>query len=1027
MDTVIFIGLFILLLISLSSSLALAQNKSINGTVINAETGNVMPGVNILVVGTTTGTITDSTGHYSVTAPSLADTLRFSFIGFKIRKIPINGRTTINVKLTPQIVSAGENLVVVGYGKQRKKSITSAVSTIKGSKLTKVPTTNLKEALAGHLPGLTVIQSSGRPGYDNTQLFLRGRSSVNGQHPLILVDGVQQSTIQYIDPNAVKSVTILKDASATAIYGVRGANGVILITTRRGHTGKPSINLSAKYGLQSFTRSPPVVTDSYEWAKLKNEAAKMSGIPPIFNEYELQQYKKGGNPLYPDINWRNLVLRDFSPVQRVNFNVAGGAAGGKVLYFIDANFIHQSGQWKLNQFSNMTPGVSNYNYDTQSRLKRYNFRSNIDAFLTKSTHAILNLAGSVSQVNTPSNKSIPYIISTLNHARPTQRGGVIGPNGQVLTTTSAIQPPIYGLLNRSGYRRNLRSYSTSTFAIKQNVPSLEGLSFELKASFNTRAVHQFLGSQSFAQYVATPSPMDSTELIYSKLKNKNQPLVLATNARFRSRFNFQFFARYTHTFGGKHHVTGLLEGRKRKTIKNRLQIPFYLVGSAMRLTYSYKSRYFFEFDAGYNGSEQFAKGNRFGFFPSVSVGWLISNEKFLKNNPVITHLKVRASVGKIGDDKLGSQRFLYLSEIHKGGNVYSPSLLSSVNEEFIGNKQIQWEVNHKINVGFEIGLYNQLNFKIDLFKQHRTNIILSKATTTPVVSGLSASVLPPVNSGIIDNKGYDIVLKYNKSFKSDFSIQSQINFDYAKNEIKDLNEVKRSPNFAYPYHEEGFSIGEVFGYITDGYFKNKKQINNYATYKIGTNSPRPGDLIYKDLNGDGIINAKDKAPLGTNLPQYNFGFSMSLKWKNFDFSFLFQGVTKVIYNFTNSAFQGVYDRFTFFKWHKHAWTPKRAAAGKPISFPALSLSSTSSSTSRVVSDFYVSDGGYIRLKNLDIGYTLPPQWSDALHGEKIRFFVNGINLITWDHLRFEGYDPESGSVLSYPIYRKITFGVSLKF
>ncbi len=996
-----------------------AQNTTVKGTVTDAQTGETLPGVNILVVGTTTGTSTDSTGHYSLIVPSIQDTLRFSFIGYKTQRIAIKGRKTINIDLYPTLVSAGKNLVVIGYGKQRREAVTASISTIKGEKLVETPAPNLKVALAGRLPGLTVIQTSGEPGNDATQLFIRGRSTVNGANPLILVDGVEQPSISYVDPNAVEDVTILKDATATAVYGVRGANGVILITTKRGHSGKPTIDVSADYGLQDFTENAPIIYNSYEWAKLKNQAARASGSKPVYSDYALQQFKKGGNPLYPEINWRDKILRDFAPKQRYNLNFSGGAAGGNVLYFVDINYLHQGGQWKTHQTE----------YNTQSYLRRYNFRSNIDANLSSSTHVILNLAGVVGKVNSPSDYSMLDILASLYQEQPTQLGGVLTPESEVLKRPNASLSPIYGVINRKGFQRSSQSNLTSTFAIKQDLSSfVPGLSAKLRASFNTRSIRNLDGTQGFESWTATPDPKDSTKLVYSKLGGENSPLGLSNSYSFRSRTEFLGRVDYDHTFGNKHHVTGLLLGKKRKTIKPGNTIPFNLIGLSSRITYSYNEKYFFEFDAGYNGSEQFAKGKRFGFFPAASAGWLISNEKFLQSNSVITHLKLRGSYGLVGNDLFGGSRFLYFNHLHQGGNVYSPSLFGSINLALRGNPNLTWEVNHKSDIGLEIGLYNQLHLNVDVFKAHRTNVLVG--SVAPALSGVPAGVLPPVNKGIINNKGYEIVLKYNTAPHPNFSLNAEVNFDYAKNEIVSLNEIKRKGDYAFPFRENGFSIGQVFGYkidhsINGGYFRDQQQINKYADYE-GIPAPRPGDFIYKDLNGDGKINEKDLGPIRyPTVPLYNFGASVSFKYKRFDFSFLVQGVADVSGDPRQSG-RSVVDANNFFEWHKHAWTPERQARGGAISYPRLSLNAQSSSNE--TNNFWIEQTGFLRLKNVDIGYTLPVNWTSKIKANRVRFFVNGVNLwLIWNNETFKGYDPELGGGLTYPIYRTFTAGVDFEF
>ena len=983
------------------------QQETITGTVTDADDKIALPGVNILVQGTQQGTVTDIDGQYSIRATS-EDTLIFTFVGYQDMQVAVKNQSTIDAALAADIQSL-EEIVVVGYGTQEKKTVTGSISSIETKEIKQSPAANLAVALTGRLPGLTSIQRGGEPGRDASLLYLRGQGTINGQSPLVLVDGVERD-LSYIDPNEVESISILKDASSTAVFGVRGANGVILVTTKRGVEGKTDISISAEYGLQKFTREPDVI-DASDWALLKNQAAANDGLQPVYSDDALEQFQQGGNPLYPNNNWRDMLLYEYVPQQRYNLNISGG---GNVRYFVNVGYLNQGGQWKVEQDE----------YDPSSYLKRYNFRSNIDANLNESLKVFLNVAGYLEKVNSP-NADAFLILAAVNE-NASVRPGPLTPEGEVMTFTGATQPPPYGYINRSGYRQETRSNVLASFGAEQDLEFITpGLSAKFMGSFDTRSNYRLTAASNYEQWIIESIQDEAGNEVanYQLLRGENTPLDLSTGTTFESKANFQLFLNYRRIFANKHAFTGLIFGQREQLIQPDDRIPFNLLGVSSRVTYGYDDTYFLEFNAGYNGSEQFAAGNRFGFFPAVSAGWLVSNEDFLQNNRFFSYLKLRGSYGLVGNDQLGERRFLYLDDIQKGGGGYSPSLIGTINENFIGNPNISWEVAKKANVGLEVGMLDQLTLSIDVFNEKRDNILVSGSSSAPILNGLALGALPPTNTGIVNNHGYEIVLDYNKAFTPNLSVVSKINFNYASNEIEYIGEPYRRGDYAYPYRQTGFPIGQQFGYLIEGYFTSQEEIDNSGmAYNIGK-APRPGDFIYKDLNGDNIIDDKDIGRIGySDVPQYTFGAAASVTFKNLDVSFLFQGVANVS-NYVPFAGWGVFEQNNFYERHQHAWTPERAESGYPIEFPALSLAPSSSEI--VPNSFFIERTDYVRLKNAEIGYTFPARWSGTI--QKIRFYANGINLLTWDKMSFKDYDPEIQSSLQYPIYKVYNFGVNVVF
>ncbi len=994
--------------------------------------GQPLIGVSVKVKGTGIGASTDGNGQYSLTLPEGNGTLVFTYIGYVTQEISVNNQTTINVSLQEDAKSLDE-VVVIAYGVQKKATVTGAISSIQTKEIKQSPAANLAVTLAGRLPGLTAIQTSGEPGKDVTLLYLRGRGTINGQNPIILVDGVPRD-ITYIDPNEVENIAILKDASATAMFGVRGANGVILVTTKRGKSGKPEINFTEEGGLQSFTTFPSQVS-SYDHARLRNQAGVNDNLGPNFfySEAALQHFKLQDDPIhYPDNDWSKILMHKYVPQMRYVMNLTGG--DNYVKYFVNAGYLNQGGLWKVDQ----------KDYDPSSYLKRYNFRSNVDAYLNKnkSLKAFLNVAGYLEKVNSSYviGQGIPPEVKTLYllasvYGTPRVQPGPLTPSGEVLSSGSVFSA--YGALNRSGYVQETGSNITSSFGMDQDLKFITpGLSAKVMMSFDTRTRYDLTAKQTHEEWYQVIVPnlkgvdgRDSVRYVrYSNDLNTN--LVTSTSSSFQSYANLQLFANYDRTFG-KHIVTGLLLAQQDQIIKPDDRLPFNLRGLSSRITYGYDNRYFFEFNAGYNGSEQFAKHHRYGFFPAISAGWLISNEQFLKNSPVISLLKLRASSGKVGNDQLGSRRFLYLDNISVQDGGYSANLGrgTMINEISRGNPNLLWEIANKTNFGLDLGFFDQLNISLDIFNEQRDNILIDRQTV-PQINGFPGQ-LPPVNLGRMKNHGYEIELNYSKSINKDLGAMVKLNFNNAKNEVEFRDEPKRSADFAYPYRQTGYSLGQQFGYEANGFWSSQDEINKSGLTFVGI-QPRPGDLMFVDKNGDKIINDKDIAPIGYNsLPQYTYGAAFSVNYKSFDISVLLQGVAKVSNYFTG---YGVYENGNdlnlpnYRKRMLNAWTPERAAAGLPIEYPALSSSLSSSSIS-VQNSFFNENTSYLRLKNAEIGYTLPIRWSKKIGSNKIRLYTNGLNIYTWKKMHNVDYDPELSrfGTLTYPILRVFNFGVNVVF
>lgn len=985
---------------------------------VSDEKGEELPGVNILVKGTPRGTISGADGSFSLEVPDSSAILIFSFVGYIPLEIATGSQTSLEVVLSVDEKSLDE-VVVVGFGTQRKVTVTGAVASVQTSEIKQSPSANLAVSLAGRLPGLTSIQRSGEPGRDETLLFIRGQGTVNAQSPIILVDGVERG-LTYIDPNEVESVTILKDASSTAIFGVRGANGVILVTTRRGTSDVPEINFSVEGSAQNFTREFSPVS-SYEYAMLRNLAQRNDGLGEAFSEEAIEHYRSGDNLLhYPNTNWRDIILKDYSLQQRYNLNISG--AGKMVRYFVNAGFLDQGGQFKAEK---------NLPYNPAFEMKRYNFRSNIDIQLTPSFKAFLNVAGYLEKQNMPNpNGTAGYspalsILASMLFL-PATVPGPVTPFGEVLTTPQELLPA-YGKLNRSGYILQSRSNVTATYGMEHSLDVItKGLSAKAVVSFDSRAINNLLARRTYETYtqVIDPNIKDQygQDSIYYRLlgDTQNTPLTISGEKSYVTLSNVQGYLNYDRTFG-KHEVSGLVLYQQQKTISNE-ELPYNLMGFAGRFKYGFDNRYFLEFNAGYNGSEQFAKGDRFGFFPAVSAAWVLSNERFMADNRWLTNAKIRLSYGEVGNDRIGSRRFLYLDDIQVVGGGASGSLGRGqrINVSLLKNELLQWEVARKTNVGIELGLFDSFSLLLDVFREKRDNILRNRGTI-PVLNGFPNSVIPPVNIGIIENSGYEIEAGYRKMLKKDFSVLGKLNFNYARNRQIFADEPLLPENYAYRYRQTGYRIGQLFGYQVDRYFESEQDVATSPVQNLGT-APKPGDFKYRDLNGDGVVNEMDQGPIGySNVPEYTFGAAVNVNYRQFDFSVLFQGVTNVS-NYYNSW--GTFPEGNYLKRHLESWTPERFEQGLPVSYPRLT---TQSSPSQIANSFFIRDASYLRLKNLEIGYRVPVHLAEKIRAKNIRVYANGLNLVTWDRLPTKDLDPELVYNLSYPITRLYNLGINVTF
>ncbi|RFS19340.1 TonB-dependent receptor [Chitinophaga silvatica] len=1030
---------------------SLAQNKiKVSGTVLDSAGSSPIPGVSIQVQGTKVATQTKPDGKFTIEADPNG-VLIFSFIGYGKQTVAINNKTSLLIRLSSTDQKLNE-VVVLAYGQQKKVAVTGAVASVSGKDLRQSSSASLTGALAGRLPGLSAVMASGQPGRDDATLYLRGASTVNGKDPLILIDGVPRDNLRTLDANEVESISILKDASATAVFGVRGANGVILITTRRGSPGKTELSFSLDQSMNSFTTEPGRI-HSLEYMEMYNRAAANDKLVSPYTEKVMEKFRNplaGLDPndpdyekkkqlreyIYPDHDYFREYISKYSPQTRANLNLTGGT--DKATFFANFAYIHQGGNLK-------TEPKSQLGYDPSVKMDRFNFRANLDYKLTNSLKAILNIASYIEKVNMPSSNTYPgsstdWMINDIMYQARTIRPFTPGPltlpgygapeNAQVYP--DYLDRSAFEVINRQGFRNELRSNLNSTLGVEWDLSKLitKGLTIKGMISYDAKSTSAMQGSKYEPLYLAYVN-YDKDELTYGTKKASDDRLSIGKAVDSRYNINMQASINYNRTFG-KHSVGGMFLGQRDFWEASDGVIPFNVIGMAGRAQYNYDNRYFAEFDMGYNGSEQFAPKKRYGFFPAVSGAYVISNENFLKGNDILSLLKLRASYGKVGSDKISDTRFLYQSDIttSTGGGPLSGSIAGTVNQKLLGNENITWETAVKQNYGVDFELFKNLTVTFDYFFENRKDILITRGMV-PVIQGVPLGYIPKVNMGVVDNQGYELEVTYRKNLTKDLYVRLTGNYSRNNSIVRNRDEAMRSDDYAYRYRATGFRLNQNFGYKIDysngnGYFNTQKELDEYlahTTYSFG--KPGLGDFKYIDLNGDGVIDAKDVAPVKySNIPGTVYGANLNLGFKGWELTIFFQGVGRFSSQYGD---QGVYENTkegSYYDYHKTAWTPERYAAGEKITYPALHINSNPNQNAN---DFFIQDRSYLRLRTLELAYNLPANWLKPMRMKAIRVYIGAQNPFLWSNLHTTHLDPENSSPLAYTITKTYNIGLSTTF
>lgn len=1045
---------------------ATQSNKiTVSGTVLDKTTNDPLIGVSVVVKGVANaGTITDMDGKFTLKLPYAEAPLVFSYLGYQPQEIVPGAKKELTV-LLQEDTKALQEVVVVGYTKQRKETMIGSVATITTKDLTQSPTANINNALAGRLPGLIVNQyAGGEPGVDQSELFIRGKATYGNQSAIVIVDGIERD-MSYLAPDEIETFTILKDASATAAYGIRGANGVIVITTKRGKAAeKATVNLKASIGINQPIGFPEYL-GSADYATLYNEArlndAKMTGADisslNLFSQQAIDNFRraKGDNSDGLGYDWDYYDFA-FKPglQEDVSLSIRGGT--DKVRYYVLANYFSQGGNYK---YSNAGE------YDSQTKFTRYNFRSNIDININRYLSTRLDLGARITDRNAPGTTAgrlmticatqAPYLPILVEENAHPQNEEYIQQNPRgMLYGDNIYRYNLLGELSRTGYLNEKNTYLNGSFAMNLDMEFLtKGLKAEVMFSYDAsegRWINRKLdtykdGYREYPKY-ATFMPIEGSDAYMAgghytgayKTGNKYDIDQTIGNGFSHNasdgRTYIQARLDYNRLFSNRHEVTAmLLANRGNRTVNNELA--YHSQGITGRFAYYYNQKYLMEFNFGYNGSENFTPGKRYGFFPAGSIGWVVSEEEFMKKASWIDFLKVRASYGLVGSDNVSS-RFPYLAFYGSGsgydfGNNFGTNV-GGTSEGNLANANLTWEKARKLNVGIDFTTLNQrLALTIDAFYEYRFDIITDMNSDGimgyPDIVGKDAALQ---NLGEVSNRGVDIELSWNDKIGKDFRYYIRPNLTFSRNRLEYKAEVARKNSWR---KETGKRLYENFVYVFDHFVADQEEADRLN--KIGYQpwgQLIPGDVVYKDLDRNGVIDDEDRTAMGNpRSPELMFGIPFGFQYKNFDFSVLLQGATKSSILLNGAA---VFDFPQFEqdkigrvkKMHLDRWTPETAATAK---YPALHYG-THDNNKNGNSSLFLYDASYLRLKNVEIGYNVSPKLLRKFHVQQARIYVQGLNLLTFDKLGDVDIDPEtkSGDGASwYPIQKVFNFGIDITF
>ena len=993
------------------------------------ETKAGVPGATVIVKGSTRGVITGNDGTFSIDVKP-TDVIEISYLGYETQSIPVGTKTNIVTELVRK-VSELEAVTVVAYGKQRKESIIGAINTIDAGEL-EVASGSLSSNLAGKLAGIVVMQRTGEPG-SSAEFWIRGQSTFGAKTtPLVLVDGIERD-MDFVDADDIATFSILKDATATALYGVRGANGIILITTKRGtEMTAPQIRVKAEFGITQPVQLPELANAS-QWIDYYNELYRDSGSTEMpISDYARQMYLSGRDPdLYPNVDWVNTIFKDLAMTGRVHASVTGGSP--KIRYYVSASYYTEGGMFNV---------ADNDRYNAQMNFNKYSFRSNIDMSLTKTTTLSLEIGANMTDAHQPRPITSSYnfqsqaseLFSACYQQDPitTPVRVPLGYNefgemqwGWGAPLSTSVGNPAERLFG-SGYNKTYRTSVMSQIILKQNLDFLtKGLDFTASFSYDVNTV-SIQSRGKYSSLYAVNGVDDETGLYSLVPKREGDEFLgyIYSNTGDRAdEFKAQF--NYERVFNERHRV-GAMAMYYQRSFNNLaagssiLALPYRKQGLAFRATYSYDDRYFIEYNMGYNGSENFKSGERFGVFPAGAIGYLISNEPFWKVK-WINHLKIRGSIGLVGSDVLAAGRFAYLStwESGLGGHYFGPNATWSagIGEAQEGVLGLTWEKGLKKDLGLELKMFDSMvSIDLDYFHEKRWDILIQRSSV-PGIAGLNQQ--PLANMGRMTNHGFEATAEFNHHIgKVNYRIYG--NFSFARNKITEKDEAPTDPWRM----RTGHPLNQQFGLIALGLFEDQDEIDLSPEQKFGT--VRPGDVKYLDYNGDGVVDAHDEVAIGySRVPEINYGFGLQINWKGLDFGAFFRGQAHVSYSLGGSFFpfaNGV-GKGNLFAKAMDRWSEENP---NPNAFyPRLSASASANNQKASTRTIY--DGSLLRLSDLEVGYTFRGKHLKSWGCQSLRVYFVGSNLLLFSP--WDMWDPESGSTngSNYPLARKFNLGVRISF
>ena len=1025
------------------------QKFTVTGTVISADNKLPIPGVTVLEKGTNNGVVTDFDGNYKITTSSSDAVLVFSFVGFEKKEVPIDGDTTIDVTMQTSVESLNET-VIIGFGGTKKKaSLVSSITSVNPAEL-KGPTSNLTNMMAGRVSGMIAYQRSGEPGADNSDFFIRGLGTfgTGKQNPLILIDGIESTTTDMarLQPDDIESFSVLKDAAAAAVYGARGANGVVLISTKSGKAGEVKFHFRTEGKVSSNTENFNFA-NNITYMELANEAALTRDPNAVlpYSQTKIDRTATGENALlYPNNDWIGQLIKDYTVNEAYNLSASGGSE--KARYYVSGTYNVDNGVLKVN-------GLNNFN--SNIKLRNYSIRSNINLDLTPTTEAVIRVYGQFDDYNGPVGGG-GNIFNAAIWSNPVKFPAIYPAD-----LLPYIDHPLFGgattgvaseTLLRNPYAEMVSGYQTwktSTIQpqleLKQNldfiIPGLKARAMGYLKRYSYYSVARQYSPFFYSSYL---DPADNS-IQLSPLNAGGPNSIGPTGTEYLnysegeknldSRIYVEAALSYDHTFGEKHAVSAMIinllssyEKGNAGSVQNSL--PSRNHGISGRLTYGYDEKYLTEFNFGYNGSERFALGHRYGFFPSFGLAYRISKEKFFEPlTEVISNLKLRGTYGWVGNDQIGdvNDRFFYLSNVNLNNGTYG----ANFGEEFgyyrpgvsisrYSNFNIGWEKSEQLNLGLDLELWKSLNFTADIFRQRRSNILQTRTHIGPTM-GLTAT--PSTNFGKIESKGLELSLEYNDQISQNWWTQFRGNFTYATNEVLEYDELNYPENLSYR-SRIGQNISQTYGYIAERLFVDQEEVAN-SPAQFGEYTG--GDIKYHDVNGDGVISENDMVPLGyPTVPEIVYGFGGTIGFKDFDLSAFFQGAARTSF-FINSenispfvinggSQNGLLDVIAQDHWSEdnrdaYAFWPR--------------LSQTFIENNNQTSTWWMRDGSFLRLKSVEVGYNAPASFAEKLHLKTFRFYLSGTNLALWS--KFKLWDPEMGGYgLGYPIQSVYNAGLMIE-